>query len=47
MAPFYESCHGVPVTEGFIFDLPKSILTVGSSARGLVREKRYKDTYNW
>ena len=46
MAPFYESCHGVPVTEGFIFDLPKSILTVGSSARGLVREKRYKDTYN-
>ena len=27
-------------------DLPKSILTVGSSVRGLVREKRYKDTYN-
>ncbi len=40
MAPFYESCHGVLVTEGFIYDLPKSILTVGSSVRGVSsREK--------
>ena len=46
MAPFEGSCHGVLVTEG-LFDLPKSILTVGSSVLGgLAWEKRYKDTYN-